>query len=290
MKVIGEADSIGDLRPGETGQGRLVVSVARSEKQSTFRIPVEAYDVRPSVAPAEKEFTLPYHWLSPTMVLSYRINDGNTPDSRGNSDGLIQQGEVVEFGVALTNHGETYASGVRASLSTEVAGIVFTRDSVLIGRIDTGATSQPASFLFTVQRSTKPGLLPLKLTITQDDFDAVEQIINLNVLEEGIAQIRLERALPKVGDRIWVKVGLEDAGMIWDIVRDPTNPDIVYAATELKGVLKSTDGGLDWVSASAGLKEDFIRCLAIDPMKSSTLYAGSNSKGVFKTVTGRPTG
>ncbi|MFH1097086.1 MAG: OmpA family protein, partial [Candidatus Desantisbacteria bacterium] len=84
----------------------------------------------------------------------------------------------------------------------------------------------------------------------------------------------------------WVGTKLEDAGMIWDLLRDPANPEIIYLATEKSGVLKSENGGLDWKTSNQGLNDMFILCLAMDKYNYSIIYAGSNDKGVFKSEDG----
>ena len=57
-----------------------------------------------------------------------------------------------------------------------------------------------------------------------------------------------------------------------------------YAATD-GGVYRSTNTGLNWISMNKGLKSTRIRALAIDPVTTSTLYAGT-AKGVHKLTDG----
>ena len=106
-------------------------------------------------------------------------------------------------------------------------------------------------------------------------------------------------------------------GDVTDIVRDPTNPSVLYAATWDRGawcagkscafpnnlvsptVLKSTDGGSTWAPAAAGLPlstagVDVERfSLAISPSSPNVLYvltataeSGVNTSRVYKTVNG----
>ncbi len=80
--------------------------------------------------------------------------------------------------------------------------------------------------------------------------------------------------------------GLGSATAIPAILVDPTNPNVVYAATT-NGVSKSTDGALHWASANSGLtglNGQGVTALAIDPGATSTLYAAAPAGGVFKTV------
>jgi photosystem II stability/assembly factor-like uncharacterized protein len=75
------------------------------------------------------------------------------------------------------------------------------------------------------------------------------------------------------------------------IAIDPGQSDIVYAALSATagGVLKSTDGGTTWRSASAGLPAkdaatDAVTGLGVNPASPSTLFAGTYSSGTFKTT------
>ena len=79
------------------------------------------------------------------------------------------------------------------------------------------------------------------------------------------------------------------------LIVDPRNPATVYAGIEgcsagcssAAGVYKSTNGGVTWVSASAGLADDLqVIALAIDPDDTRVLYAATRFNGLFKTNNG----
>ena len=82
------------------------------------------------------------------------------------------------------------------------------------------------------------------------------------------------------------------------LVLDPRSPNILYAGTGI-GVFKTTNGARTWKLASTGIKfgrdglahrmyEGFIWGLAIDPVHTSRVYAGS-FEGVWKTNNGGAT-
>src|SRR5205823_7916229 len=50
----------------------------------------------------------------------------------------------------------------------------------------------------------------------------------------------------------------------------------LYAGTSLRGVSKSTDGGMSW---SGILADHRVYTLAIDPLMPATLYAGTDRRG-----------
>ena len=93
-----------------------------------------------------------------------------------------------------------------------------------------------------------------------------------------------------------------DAGATWSgggtgVVRslavDPHASEIVYAGTDDVGVLKSTDGGVTWSPVNTGLTSHLeglgvhsgIYAVAVDPLVSTTIYAGT-AAGVFKSTDG----
>ncbi|HLK35185.1 MAG TPA: hypothetical protein VKU41_00445, partial [Polyangiaceae bacterium] len=76
---------------------------------------------------------------------------------------------------------------------------------------------------------------------------------------------------------------------------DPSNASVLYAATQLNGVYKSTDGGMTWSpsnsgitpwSSSAGAMAIDVNRVVIDPASAQTLYAATNGRGVYKSTDG----
>ena len=97
------------------------------------------------------------------------------------------------------------------------------------------------------------------------------------------------------GAQSWRPSGLANI-YVYSLAIDPISPTTVYAGTQ-RGVFKSDDAGASWIAASAGLpppegtERDLlygtdITALAIDPTNPSTLYAGTRSRGIFKSADG----
>jgi photosystem II stability/assembly factor-like uncharacterized protein len=63
----------------------------------------------------------------------------------------------------------------------------------------------------------------------------------------------------------------------------PQDAQVVYIGLLDKGVYKTTDGGLNWSSASSGLTPPEIRALAIDPFSPSTVYAGAERSSLWRS-------
>jgi hypothetical protein len=76
---------------------------------------------------------------------------------------------------------------------------------------------------------------------------------------------------------------------VFTLAIDPTVPTTIYAGTEWEGVFKSVDGGLTWVPSNTGMVNVKIGALAIDPLETNILYAGTygtngNNGAAYKSV------
>ena len=116
------------------------------------------------------------------------------------------------------------------------------------------------------------------------------------------------------GGKTFVNVGLRDSHHIGEVVVHPTDPDIVYVASQghlwgytgERGLFKTTDGGLTWRKLSGGLPDDGrtgATDVKMDPTNPNVLYAafwqrlrrpyrfdsGGPNGGIFKSVDGGET-
>ena len=62
-------------------------------------------------------------------------------------------------------------------------------------------------------------------------------------------------------------------------------PNTIYAGA-FGGVFKSMDGGKSWTLVNSGLTSTDILAIAIDPLTSLTIYAGTSGGSVFKSTDG----
>ncbi len=72
----------------------------------------------------------------------------------------------------------------------------------------------------------------------------------------------------------WHPVGFGGAGNFLSVHVDPRDSKVVYAASDVTGVLRSADGGATWQTRSRGLGNYEVSSFAVDPSDSSVLYAG----------------
>ena len=91
----------------------------------------------------------------------------------------------------------------------------------------------------------------------------------------------------------WIARG-PSGGSVYCLTPDPATPATLYAGTA-HGVYKSLDGGETWTLSSAGLPDERVQTIAIDPTDSQTLYLGTitpngvQSAGIFKSTDGAAT-
>ena len=77
-----------------------------------------------------------------------------------------------------------------------------------------------------------------------------------------------------------VSTGLDNAFVFNQITVHPTNPDIVYAATQ-SGLFKTTNGGTNW--AMLNTPHSGLESVVLDPLNAATVYA-TTSDGVMKST------
>ncbi len=75
--------------------------------------------------------------------------------------------------------------------------------------------------------------------------------------------------------------------MVYDVVIDPFDPQVIYAATIQAGVFRSADGGATWTQAAAGMDpNEPIHDLEPDQNRPGVLYASSWFSGVLVSTDG----
>jgi len=86
-------------------------------------------------------------------------------------------------------------------------------------------------------------------------------------------------------DTGWVLQG--EGGLVTALVLDPVNPAILYATTA-RGIFKTLDSGASWrpQGGGGGLDGKSILALAIDPRHTATVFATTDTGGVYRSLDG----
>ena len=87
-------------------------------------------------------------------------------------------------------------------------------------------------------------------------------------------------------DTRWTSTGAQQPGTpdrpVWSIAVSPAHPSVLLAATQGRGVLRSTDSGATWSSAIAGIDGAWV--VRFDPQQPATAYAGTQTAGLYKSI------
>ena len=87
-------------------------------------------------------------------------------------------------------------------------------------------------------------------------------------------------------DTSWTSTGAQQPGTpdrpVWSIAVAPAHPAVLLAATQGRGVLRSTDSGATWTSAITGIDSAWV--VRFDPLQPGTAYAGTQTAGFYKSV------
>ena len=87
-------------------------------------------------------------------------------------------------------------------------------------------------------------------------------------------------------DTSWTATGAQQPGTpdrpVWSIAVSPAHPSVLLAATQGRGVLRSTDSGATWTSAITGIDGAWV--VSFDPLQPATAYAGTQTAGFYKSV------
>ncbi|HEY4844558.1 MAG TPA: hypothetical protein VII89_02590 [Candidatus Dormibacteraeota bacterium] len=87
-------------------------------------------------------------------------------------------------------------------------------------------------------------------------------------------------------DTRWTSTGAQQPGTpdrpVWSIAVSPAHPSVLLAATQGRGVLRSTDSGATWSSAIAGIDSAWV--VRFDPQQPATAYAGTQTSGLYRSL------
>jgi hypothetical protein len=93
-------------------------------------------------------------------------------------------------------------------------------------------------------------------------------------------------AVASAADTRWTSTGAQQTGApdrpVWSIAVAPAHPSVLLAATQGRGVLRSTDSGATWASAIPGVDNAWV--VRFDPQQPATAYAGTQTAGLYRSV------
>lgn len=171
----------------------------------------------------------------------------------------------------LSEHGRQWKQVLAEETfaAEEIAGklLAGTRRGLLV--------SEDGGHHWTTVRTLPQGLIPLAIERAPGD----DQTVYLGTARHGVWRSNsggrewraVSRGLPP-------SIGAAEVTPVVNLVVDPREPAVVYAATEVDGIYKTTDEGKTWQAINAGLPRrlhhpTYPPLLAISPENPDVLYA-----------------
>jgi len=136
----------------------------------------------------QEEIPLTVYFRNPSLTYDYKIYDGDSAQSEGNEDGIIQQGEIIELEVTVKNSGSLEAENVNVNVESKNPSVILNKNTETIGKIPEKSEASPISFVINIQRRTEPRRVSLPIKLRQNDFPSIEDFITLQVEEEIIVE------------------------------------------------------------------------------------------------------
>lgn len=183
---------IGQIAPNSYRDVTVAINVPVSYNQNVISLGINIKDSRGTVD-YNRSVVLESYYRQPELVFDYVIFDGNSPGSRGNQNGMVEQGETIELEILPQNLGEFTAEDVTFQVTVDYPGIIkttgFRSEYLAVGRIPPKNSGDAVKFPFTVQRSAMPGSFKVNVEMEQANFPGLSKTLSLDLLEETVETV-----------------------------------------------------------------------------------------------------
>jgi uncharacterized caspase-like protein len=179
LKIIKQKVDIGLIHPGQTVKGKLAFSIPRTFKADQLKYKLKVADVRGADS-RSRQFATNFRSLFPALAYTHRIYDGNSANSKGNRNGIIENGETIEIEIIPKNTGDIEAEGVEIALVAPY-GLSLDKTRAMVGTIPAQAKGEKKSFVLPIPRTYQDDSINLDLNITQADFPSLKRTLALEV-------------------------------------------------------------------------------------------------------------
>lgn len=147
-------------------------------------VTVQAIETRGAlVARAETERRWPLMAKNPQVEIGFKLFDGNSPQSRGNRDGIANNGESLEVALIPANRGTLIARGVRLEVTSPIAGLFSKPALIQVGDLPPLSEGAEHRLQLTIPRTLGRDevlqQLSLSVNVMQTDFAAGRQVVAL---------------------------------------------------------------------------------------------------------------
>lgn len=172
------------VEPGGAGTAELEISADVDADLGSLQLGVQVLDRRTRrgfLDPPPVSVKLPTAEAAPAITVSLRVVDGKTGNVRGNGDGHVQLGEIVELTVDVKVAGTLPLVGGRVRL--EAAGLDLPAAPVEVGDVAVGG-ARSAAFLFAARRQLNAASYPARILVEGKGI-TVENEVVIDIAAEG---------------------------------------------------------------------------------------------------------
>ena len=175
VEVVSPTLDVAAIPPNTVREARVLVRVPVTFAGSQLPLSIQVEEKRGAqVAQTSRSESWPIELKRPALETTHRIYDGNSPDSRGDRDGVANNGETLDLIMVPVNRGSLAAREVSLKIVSRHAGITVTPDVFQIGELPPfaeGAAQRARIVLPRTLGTTVPlGDLSFELLISQRDF------------------------------------------------------------------------------------------------------------------------
>ena len=184
VEIVEQKPDVAAIPVNAVREARFLIRLPVTFAGADLPLTVRAEEVRGAmVAQASRTATWPVELKRPAIELTYRLFDGNSPESRGDRDGVANNGETLELALTPVNRGPLAARDVSITIASRQADVTVNPESFQAGELppfSEGAEHRVRVIVpRTLGRDTSIGKLPLAVSIAQRDFASNEQPIAL---------------------------------------------------------------------------------------------------------------
>lgn len=173
VSLIRDNAFLGNIAPGQTVTGKLVVAVERRFKGSVFQ-PKVAVEEKFGVDKADMRLNIPVRLQKPVLTVAAR--------SSGSRGAVIRNGDTAYVDLSVFNRAGIDARNVSMDLSLAEPGpVIEGRASIPLGNISPDQETNPHRVRIRIPRRYQGKGITLKVKLNQDEFESVEDITVIKV-------------------------------------------------------------------------------------------------------------
>jgi hypothetical protein len=173
-----ETLELGDISPTQSKRFEFIMKASRNAQDGEEKIQFYVSDQKGNDA-APRSATIPTaKFLAPMLNLStWTINDGIMGMARGNSNNIVENGEIVEVLLEVINVGEGPAYDSYANISVSGFGVMPLQTKLFIGAIGPGASETiPIGFTLPVTYNRPSFSFSIAITDERKVLDFKESV------------------------------------------------------------------------------------------------------------------